>query len=132
MVKAIVKAMVTQDKVLPKVVFCSPLERTKNTADLVGLLLGIQVNVIDDLSPNRPLEDRIVEIMGHGAVKRVMLVGHVDNTTPAFNNLAGDKNAWDDLVMAEVRRLRINRKTGEWKLRWSVKPSDLGLRDRTG
>jgi phosphohistidine phosphatase len=127
---AIAQAMSDAGEV-PKVIFASPFERAKQTADIYGKLLGVQVNIIDDLAPNRPLEDRILELMGHKEMKRFMVLGHVDNTTPAFNNF-GSKNSddWDDLVMGEVRRLSIDRKSGAWKIKWGVKPSDLGLRDR--
>ena len=56
------------------------------------------------------------------------LVGHVDNTTPAMKNLGGNEK-WDPLVMGEVRRVEMDRDSGEWKLNWGIKPSDLGLKD---
>lgn len=125
MVKAIAQAMIDADEI-PNVIFASPFERTKNTADIVGSMLLVQVNIVDDMAPNRPLEERLLEFMGHKEQKRIMLVGHVDNTTPAFENFGGD---WEPLVMAEVRRVKIDRKSGEWTLKWGVKPSDLGLND---
>jgi phosphohistidine phosphatase SixA len=94
----------------------------------MGKRLGLRVSVVDDLSPDRPLEDRSLEMMGHGEVKRMLIVGHVDNTTPAMRNLGGDQK-WKDLVMAEIRSVKIDRGDGGWKLRWSLKPSDLGLKD---
>lgn len=127
MAKAVAAAMLDADEI-PSVIFASPFMRTTQTADIYGKTLGIQVNAIDDLAPNRPLEDRILELMTHKEVKGFMILGHVDNTTPAFNNFGGDDD-WDDLVMAEVRRVKIDRKTGAWKLRWSIKPSELGLKD---
>lgn len=126
MVQAIAAAMADADE-CPKVIFASPFERTKQTADIIGSFLMVQVNIVDDLAPNRPLEERLLEFMGHKEQKRIMIVGHVDNTTPAFNNLGSGK--WEPLVMGEVRRLKIDRKTGDWKLKWGVKPSDLGLED---
>lgn len=129
-VTAIAKAMLSADEI-PNVIFTSPFARTTQTADIVGKLLQVQVNVVDDLAPNRPLEDRLLELMSHGAISRLMVVGHVDNTTPAFENFGGDTK-WKDLWMGEVRRLKIDRKSGEWSLKWCVKPSDLGLKDRDG
>ena len=126
--KAIAQAMSAAGEI-PKVIFCSQFTRTTQTADIVGKILGVQVNWIGDLSPMRPLEDQVIDLMSHGEVKRMMLVVHVDNSTPAMNNLGGDVK-WDDLVMGEVRRVKIDRKSGAWKMKWQLKPSDLGLRDR--
>lgn len=125
---AVAKAMIDADEI-PNIIFASPFFRTTQTADIIGKLLGVQVNTIDDLSPNRPIEDRLLELMSHKEQKRLMIVVHHDNSTPAFNHFAEDDNAWDPLVMAEVRRVKIDRDSGKWKLRWGVKPSDLGLKD---
>lgn len=141
LVQTVADAMADAGEV-PNVGFASPLARATQTADIIGAALGFQVNAIDDLAPNRPLEDRILEMMSHGEVKRMLIVGHVDNTSPAFSNLGGDMGKcardsdksdgdWPDLVKGEVRRLRIDRKTGKWKCRWRLLPSDLGFPDET-
>jgi phosphohistidine phosphatase SixA len=127
MVRAVAQAMADAGEE-PYVIFASPHARAQQTADIYGKKFGIPVEVIDDLSPNRPLEDRILELMSHKEQKRVMIVGHVDNTSPAFDNFGGDQD-WEPLVMAEVRRVKIDRKTGDWSIKWGVKPSDLGLKD---
>ena len=93
----------------------------------VGKALGVQVNVIGDLSPVRPLENTIADLIGSDKLKRVMLLGHVDNTTPAMNSFDGP--GWDKLVMGEVRRVRINRDDCSWSLKWALKPSDIGRKD---
>jgi len=129
--KAIAGAMGDAGEI-PSVIFCSPYTRAVQTADIIGKVLVVKVSIVDDLSPNRPLEDRILEMVGHGEVKRMMILGHVDNTTPAFNNFATGKQKWDDLVMGEVRRLNFSRDDGCWVINWAVKPSDLGLKDYTG
>jgi phosphohistidine phosphatase SixA len=129
MVRAVAQAMDDADEI-PNVIFSSPFVRAVQTADILGKQFGIRVNNVDDLSPDRPLEDRILELMSHKEITRLMLVGHTDNTEPAFNNF-GSKNGddFEPLVMAEVRRLKIDRKSGQWKVRWGVKPSDLWLKD---
>jgi phosphohistidine phosphatase SixA len=141
LVQAVADAMVAAGEV-PNVGFASPLMRASQTADILGATMLFQVNVIDDIAPNRPLEDRLLEMMMHGEVKKVLLVGHVDNSSPAFSNLGGDMGKcardtdqgdgdWPDLVKGEVRRIRIDRKTGKWKCRWRLLPSDLGFPDET-
>lgn len=127
MALAIAKAMLKAGET-PSVIFCSPFTRAIMTADIVGKAHGIQVNVIGDLAPMRPLEDGIIGLIANDNVKRIMLVGHVDNTTPGMRNLGGDVK-WKDLVMAEVRRVKISRDDGSWKMRWALRPSNLGLKD---
>ena len=135
--KAIAQAMIKAGEI-PYVVFCSPFARTVQTADIIvktindaGAMLSknaLQVNAIGDLSPMRPIENGILNLLSKGEIKRVLLVCHKDNTTPAMNNFGGDSK-WKDLTMGEVRRVNMQRKDGSWKLRWCIKPSDLGLAD---
>lgn len=125
--KAIAMAMRTAGE-SPKVIFCSPFTRTVMTADIYGAILGIQVNIIGELSPMRPMEDGILGLINKDRIKRIMLVCHVDNTGPAMRNF-DDSDKWPDLVMAEVRRVDMDRKDGSWSLKWRLRPSDLGLKD---
>ena len=126
--KAMAKAMGDLGEV-PNTIYCSPYARTQQTADIIGKILGVGVNIVGDLSAQRPLENGIRDLISDSTAKRVMLVGHVDNTSPSLNKMGGDVK-WKDLVMCEVRRVRMDRKSGEWVLRWSMKPSDIGRPDR--
>jgi phosphohistidine phosphatase SixA len=129
--KAIAQAMLDAGE-LPNTIFTSPFARAIQTSDIYGKAFGVGVNVIGDLAPQRPLTPTLQELLsikGEEKLKKAMLVGHVDNTTPAMLDLDTDGEGWDDLVMGEVRRLRIDRKTLEWDIRWCVKPSDLGMKD---
>lgn len=135
--RAIASAMIKAGEI-PYAIFCSPYARTVQTADIIAKTINaaganlkdsaLQVNSIGDLAPLRPLEDGILSLLANGEVKRLLLVGHKDNTTPAMNNFGGDTK-WKDLTMGEVRRVSINRKSGKWELRWTIRPSDLGLTD---
>lgn len=120
---------------IPKAIFCSPFQRTIETADLIGKELGVQVNSVGDLAPVRPMAPAIADLIGSDRMdvgnvrlKRVMLVVHKDNSTPAMNALGGDSK-WKDLVMGEVRRVSIDRDSLEWELKWMLKPSDIGRED---
>lgn len=132
--KAIALALLEIDQ-FPKTLFCSPFQRAIDTADIIGKTLTdngpkrVQVNVINDLSPVRPVVPGLKSIVGYEDLKRVGIVGHVDNTTPAFKSLKSD-DKWVDLVMGECRLIEIDRKDLSWKLVWTLKPSDLGLKDR--
>jgi phosphohistidine phosphatase SixA len=158
---AMAQEMADQDEI-PSVVFASPLVRAQQTADIYGKILGLQVSIIDDLAPNRPMDYQLLGLMGAGDLRRFMVLGHHDNATPAFNSFGGKmakekrpdddqirtdlgyrdsstpgdnndnpkaKGDWVPLVMGEVRRLRIDRVTGKWKVKWRLRPSDIGMRD---
>lgn len=124
--KAIAKALVAAGEV-PNVIFSSPFSRAIQTADIYGKAWKVQVNVIGDLAPNRPLERGIADLIGYDDLKRVMIVGHKDNTTPLMQSFGGD---WDDLAMAEVRRVEIDRGDCSWSLEFALRPSDIGRKDR--
>lgn len=124
---AIARAMANLGE-LPEVIFSSPFMRATMTADTIGKELAVQVNWIGDLAPMRNLDTTVLDLMSFPKARRIMIVAHVDNTTPSMNMLGGDVR-WKDLVMGEVRRVKIDRDSGEWKLKWSLKPSDLGRPD---
>jgi len=127
---AIAKAMLAAGE-LPICIFCSNYARAVQTASIYGRVLDVNVASLGDLAPIRPLAPAIsnlVQTKDSERLRRVMLVGHVDNTTPAMNDLGGDVK-WAKLVMGEVRRVEIDRDDLGWELRWSLKPSDIGRPD---
>jgi phosphohistidine phosphatase SixA len=124
---AMAKALDSLDE-YPNVIFCSPFIRAADTADILGKYFGVQVNVIGGFAPYRPLEGEIRNLVEHDDLKRVWTVLHVDNSTVAMNTLGGDVD-WDDLVMAEYRRVKIDRDDGSWKLKLVLRPSDIGRPD---
>lgn len=129
MAKAIAGAMVEADEI-PNAIFFSPYQRATDTAMIYGKILGCPCSVKSDLGPIAPLTDALsswVKTKGREKLKRLMIVGHVDNITPTMNDI--DDASWDKEVMGEVRRISISRKDFEWSIKWAIKPSDLGLRD---
>jgi len=129
MAKAIASAMLAMGEV-PKSIFCSNYTRAMQTAQIYGKVLGAGVSMVSALAPLQPLTSVLadfVQTTGRERMKRVMLVGHVDNTTPTMRDL--DDGEWEDLVMGEVRRVEMSRDDLSWELRWTLKPSDLGLVD---
>jgi phosphohistidine phosphatase SixA len=129
-ITAMADAMWTAGEI-PNSIFCSPYQRTIDTAIIYGKKFGVNVAALGDLAPIRPLTPGLVDLVGSKGrekLKRVMLVCHVDNTTPTMRDL--DDGDWAKLVMGEVRRVSMSRKDLSWKLKWGLKPSDIGLRDR--
>jgi phosphohistidine phosphatase len=68
------------------VIYTSPLLRAKQTAEIVGQALRVQVVVSDLLDSGARLEDIIELLMPHGRGDSVMLVGH----EPDFSAVIGD------------------------------------------
>jgi phosphohistidine phosphatase SixA len=129
LVAAVAEAMLKAGEE-PRVIFASNYERTARTADIVGSVLGAGVDLIDECSPHMPLASFFRFLLDDDDTKRVMIVGHSDNIVPALNEL--DDNGFDDIAKGEVRRLKIDRKSGEWKEIWRLVPSVLGFKDDYG
>ena len=125
--EAIAKGMMDMEE-MPSVIFASNFVRTQETADIVGKTLKVPVDLIDELAPHLSLTNWVMSIVGNKDMKRVMIVGHHDNLQPCFEEL-GDGEPFKDLAKGEVRRLDIDRDTGEWEETWQLKPSDVGLED---
>lgn len=120
----------------PKMIFTSPFARAVETGDIYGRALGeatgkaVRVSNVGDFAPDRPLEPGIAGLISTDGLKRVMIVGHVDNTSPCFNTFnAVNGDDWDDLVMGEVRLIEIDRKSLQWTELWRICPSDVGETD---
>jgi phosphohistidine phosphatase SixA len=127
-VEAVAKGMRVAGEI-PVLILASPYARTLETADIFGKVLDVRVDVLDELAPNFPIADTIARLAEDSEMHRLMIVGHVDNTTPAMEQLGSD-DEWPNLLKSEVRRVKIDRKTGEWKLRWQLLPSDVAMPDR--
>lgn len=125
--EAIAKGMKDADEI-PLVIFASCFVRTQETADIVGKLLKVPVDLIDELAPHLPITKWVMGLIENEDMKRVMIVGHHDNLEPCFEEL-GDGEVFDELVKGEVRRLDIDRDTGEWTEEWRLRPTDVGLED---
>jgi phosphohistidine phosphatase SixA len=125
--KAIANAMVQADEI-PNAIFASPYTRATQTALIYAKIFGVNVAVIGDLAPLRPLTTALVSLVGatgREKLKRAMIVGHTDNITPTMRDL--DDGDWAPEKMSEVRRVEISRKDMSWKLKWAIRPRDLGL-----
>lgn len=119
---------------IPSVIFTSPFKRAQETADEFARRMceltdePLAVNAVGDFAPDRSIVPGIGDIAGYKRAKRVMVVGHVDNTGPGMNELGGDEK-WRDLVKGEIRLVKLNRKSLRWREVWCIKPSDLGFDD---
>lgn len=127
MARAVAARMVECDEI-PDIIIASTLVRAQMTADIIGAATGATVDLSGDLSPHLPITDWMLTTIADKSIKRLMVLCHHDNIDPMMQGLAGSAS-WDGIVMSEVRRLDMNRQTGQWDLKWQCKPSDLGLKD---
>jgi phosphohistidine phosphatase SixA len=125
-VEAIAREMRRQGEI-PKQIFASEYTRTTETADVIGKILKIPVDLIDEIAPHAPIRALVERIAQDENIRAPMLVAHSDNLEPLFENLTGEDE--DGFVKAEVRRLKIDRDSLEGNYKWRLLPSDLGLRD---
>ena len=81
--------------------------------------LRCPVSVVDELQQHMPCMNWVLDFIKDPSVKRVHIVGHHDNLIPMIAELNGlDVEDVDMLELCEVRRLDVNRKSGEWTERW--------------
>lgn len=132
--------MLAECEYTPRVIVCSEYERARQTAELFGYALGIQVAVSPELNPFTPAKAFIQKLLDSAQSKRVMIVGHHDNLTPALSAFGGDMGEcasdgdkgdgdFPALAKAEVRFLSIDRETGEWECNERLCPSDVAMED---
>jgi len=118
---------------IPTVIFHSPVIRAKQTARIIGRELGVRAIEEPNLAIDKPWEMVVKKIAADDGMKRVAVVAHSDNTVPgmrALNFLSGeDKFQVDPIAMAELRVLRVDRKSFTWDEEQRVLPSDLGETD---
>jgi phosphohistidine phosphatase SixA len=115
-----------EDGEVPSFIICSSYSRTKETASLLGSILGVSVDELDELTPNMPIRPVIEAFLADDNAKRVMVIGHTDNINPYLEQVAGDD---EKLAKGEVRRYEIDRDDATAELKWGLKPSDLGFVD---
>lgn len=136
-----VASELAKQPVQPRIILASNYARVAQTADAFGGTLGVQVDLVDELNPHMPMDRFLSMLLDSDETKRVMIVAHVDNTSPTMNALDGDMGdcardgddvsdgPWPPLVKGEVRYVGIDRGTGAWQCRWRCTPSDVGFDD---
>lgn len=129
-VRAVATALRARGDVRPKVILSSPLRRTMQTADVLGSVLGAPVEPLPALVPHLPVA-HVIRKLAAREMRRVMLVGHTDNLSPASAELL-DLDVVppaDEFRIAEVRGYDLDRKSGHATERFRLSPTDLGLPD---
>jgi phosphohistidine phosphatase SixA len=124
-VLAVAREMLEQGEV-PNFIVCSSYSRTCETAKILGQILGVSVDELDELTPNMPIRPVVEAFLADDNAKRVMIVGHTDNIDPFLEAETGDD---EKLAKGEVRRYDFDRAGEGAEEKWRLLPSDLGFVD---
>ena len=129
--------MVANDEV-PTLILYSPVVRASQTAKVMKAAFAaagvtVPAKVEQNLEISKPWEMTVKAVAADPSKKRVALVSHSDNMIPglrALNYYSGaDKFAVDPIAKCEMRILKVDRGTFNWKERARIMPSDLGSYD---
>lgn len=114
---------------IPARVFTSPVTRAVDTARIVAGYFELKPEINNSLDIDHPAEMMIRQLAEQG-VKRALIVAHSDNLEPGLANLnMMDRDDVDPMATGELRILKVKPKSGAWKERKRVTPSDLGVGD---
>jgi phosphohistidine phosphatase len=111
----------------PSRIFCSPLLRARQTAEVLGVELGTKVEVLDELRNDTASSRLFKAIKAAGATKEIVLVGHMPSLADHVAHLIGAGNG-DGLAFgkASVALVEINElKAGGGELRLFLRQKQL-------
>lgn len=122
--RADVARVATAADIRPTVIFTSPLRRARETADIFAKAFGdAPVKVVLALHRHDDPEPWLRRVVLAGGLRKVMLVGHVDNLPDMMSEL-GDGREVDRFKKGELRAYKIDRESGDWRERWRISPAD--------
>ena len=75
--------------VKPSIVYSSPLVRARETAEIVARLHGVDLRIVDELSPSKASLD---SIKGLELVDNTLLVGHAPSIEDVVSEIVGGGN----------------------------------------
>lgn len=112
----------------PSIIVCSPFQRTVETAQIVGKVLGVNVQQHPQLQPQFPVSRLLRQMMkaDERVFYRVLLIAHVDNLVPFLAYFSPQRAGVDSIAMAEIRRLNFDRSSFAWNEVDRILPVQLG------
>lgn len=123
-VRALARQML-RDGEEPKAIYASNYNRTQETADIVGQILGCPVNLVDELAPHMAFGEFIDALLDDDNAKKCMVVGHSDNIEPWLEENGNTAEAREGLGMGEIRKLDVDRVDSKFDELWRLSPEDV-------
>jgi phosphohistidine phosphatase len=111
----------------PSHIFSSPLLRARQTAEVLGLELGVEVEAIDDLRSDSTPSRLFKAIKGGGQVKELLLVGHMPSVAQNVAYLIGAGDG-EGLAFGKASPALVEAhdlKAGGGELRWLLRQKQL-------
>jgi phosphohistidine phosphatase len=113
----------------PDRILSSPLVRARQTAEIVGPVLGVTVELADELSSGALFDDFQRLLRRHSSTTSLLLVGHEPDFSDTAATLIGAHDGSLTLKKAGLIRIDLDSRAepGRGRLRWLLTPGQLTL-----
>lgn len=122
---AVLKKLKKNDELEVDAIWSSPFVRAKQTADLAGAVLGLEVKTVDPLECGADLATLMRYTKCNPMPERLLTVGHEPDCGELVANLIGDESGDFPFKRAGIARLKGDFKPGGMKLVWHYTPKDV-------
>lgn len=122
----VLEKLVAEKKLRVEALFSSPLARARETAEIAGRVLGLEVQLLDALACGSSLTALKKAFREPDSLpERLMLVGHEPDCGALVGDLAGDPKPDYAFKKSGVAHLVGEFKAGGMKLKWLLAPKDV-------
>ncbi|MGD0092192.1 MAG: phosphohistidine phosphatase SixA [Planctomycetota bacterium] len=124
--QAVLEALRDKKKLEVEAIWTSPLVRARQTAEIAGQVLGVQVSTLGALACGATLASLQAALRKKAPLpESVMLVGHEPDCGALIGELAGDPQGDYTLKKAGIAALKGRFETGGMVLKWKLAPKDV-------
>jgi phosphohistidine phosphatase len=120
---AVVKALKENNELQVDEIWSSPLRRARETAEIAGKVLGLNVKIVDQLECGASLTGLIRAAKTPPA--RLLTVGHEPDCGEIVADLIGDSGGSYPFKRAGIAHLQGEFRAGGMKLSWLYAPRDV-------
>jgi phosphohistidine phosphatase SixA len=130
-------AWMAENEEIPATIYASPAVRTQETAELIckaieeAGFVAPQIKTDVGIGPHQSIRSLVYKL-GAEETNSVAIVSHRETIHNGLQALLVDNEdsaALDPQAMGEMRLLKVKRKSGRWKEKSRVRPSDFGFPD---
>lgn len=124
--REVVKALQKAGKLEMDAIWSSPLVRARQTAEIAGKVLGLQVAIVDELASGTALQRLMAAFEKRKPLpEKLMLVGHEPDCGEIIGGLAGREHEDFSLKKAGMALLDGKFEPGGMKLKWLLAPAEV-------